>query len=116
MHAIFVLDSKAQNLYVGLLLFYVFYFLLFYMFYFMEKCRLCDYANAYPIYDILSLRCSVGRVSKNAVESFRDNGPHANPSKIQFMIISHSPANTSSAMFLSDDNIVSKPGSQIRVL
>ena len=40
----------------------------------------------------------------------------ANPSKFRFMMISHSPVDASNAMLQIDDNIVSKPESQVKVL
>ena len=90
------------------------------MFHFMEKCDLYNYADDNSlsvafcnIHDVLSY---LGRDCKNAVKWFRDNGMQANPSKFQFMIISHSPVDTSKAMLQIDDNIVLKPESQVKVL
>ena len=83
------------------------------MFHFMKKCDLYNYADdnslsvaSCNIHDVLSY---LGRDCKNAVKWFRDNGMQANPSKFQFMIISHSPVDTSKAMLQIDDNIVLKP-------
>ena len=52
-------------------------------------------------------------LGKCAVKWLRDNGVQANPSKGQFMMISHRPVDTSKAMLQMDDNIVLKPESQV---
>ena len=79
----------------------------------MEKCDLYNYADdnsssvaSCNIHDVLPY---LGRDCKNAVKWFRDNGMQANPSKFQFMIISHCPVDTSKLMLQIDDNIVLKP-------
>ena len=62
------------------------------------------------------MECKLIRDCKNAVKWLRDNGMQANPPKLKFMIISHSPVDTSKAMLEIDDNIVLKPESQVKVL
>ena len=90
------------------------------MFHFMEKCDLYNYADDNSLSvascNILDVLSYLGRDCKNAVKRFRDNGMQANPCKFQFMIISHSPIDTSKAMLQIDDNIVSKLESQVTVL
>ena len=90
------------------------------MFHFMEKCDLYNYADdnslsvaSYHMHDVLSY---LSRDCKNAVKWFRDNGMQANPSKFQFMIISHSGVDANNATLQIDDNIVSKPEPQEKVL
>ena len=86
----------------------------------MENCELYNHADEYSlsvassnIHNVLSY---LGRDCKNVVKWFRDNGMQASPPKFQFMIISHSPVETSKAMLQIDDNIVLKPESQVKVL
>ena len=55
-------------------------------------------------------------IGKYAVKWFRDNGVQANPSIVQFMMISHSPVDTSKAMLQIDDNIALKSEFQVKVL
>ena len=90
------------------------------MFHFMEKCDLYNYADdnslsvaSYYMHDVLSY---LSRDCKNSVKWFRDNGMQANPSKFQFMIISHSGFDASNATLQIDDNIISKPEPQVKVL
>ena len=90
------------------------------MFHFMEKCDLYNYADdnslsvaSYHMHDVLSY---LSRDCKNAVKWFRDNGMQANPSKFQFMIISHSGFDASNATLQIDDNIILKPEPQVKVL
>ena len=90
------------------------------MFHFMEKCDLYNYADdnslsvaSYHMHDVLSY---LSRDCKNSVKWFRDNGMQANPSKFQFMIISHSGFHASNATLQIDDNIILKPEPQVKVL
>ena len=50
------------------------------------------------------------------MEWFRDNGMQTNLSDFQFMIISHSRADTSNIMLKIDSDVVLKPESQVKVL
>ena len=90
------------------------------MFHFMEKCDLYNYADdnslsvaSYHMHDVLSY---LSRDCKNAVKWFRDNGMQANPSKFQFMILSHSGVDASNANQQIDDNIALKPEPRVKVL
>ena len=74
-----------------------------YMFYFMEKCDLYNYANDNSLsmtfshmYDVL-LYIYLSRDYNNAMKWFWDNGMQVNPSKFQFMVISHCVVDTSNA-------------------
>ena len=65
------------------------------------------------IHDVLPY---LGTDCKNVVKWFQDNGMQGNPSKFEFMIISHSPVDTSKAVLQIDDNIVLKSKFQVKVL
>ena len=67
---------------------------------------------SYHMNDVLSY---LSRDCKNAVKWFRDNGMQANPSKFQFMIISHSGVDASNATLQIDDSSVLKPEPQKKV-
>ena len=90
------------------------------MFHFMAKFDLYNYADdnslsvaSYHMHDVVS---HLSRDCKNAVKWFRDNGMQANPSKFQFMIVSHSGVDARCVTLLIDDNIVLKPEPQVKLL
>ena len=75
----------------------------------MEKCFIYNYADfnslsvaSSHMLDVLSY---ISRDYKNAMKWVRDNGMQANPSKFQFMSISHRAVDAINAMLRIDDNI-----------